>query len=257
MLILINDQWMSKNEANINIFSESVMYGFGLFETLRTYREKRIPFLDKHISRLIKSAFEIELSVKYSADQIKNMVKKIVYKSEFELQRIRIMLIENKVIISSEELIIDKKIYNGVKINTVHLTRSLPHLKSNSYLECYLSYIKATQLGYFEALLLDEAEHIYEGSRSNIFWFEDKILCTRYDKVLPGIMRDFIINSSPFQICYKQIELKTLLKKNEMFLTNSIVGIVPIIKIDKNMIGSGRCGILTKRLMNEYLIRLN
>ncbi len=229
MRILINDQWMSNEEANINIFSEAVMFGFGLFETLRTYDKKNIPFLNQHISRLLKSAAEIDLPVKYSKNQIKEMVQKMANKSEFNLQRIKIMLIPEKLVINSDEFIIDQNIYNGVKIKTIQQTRSLPHLKSISYLECYYSYKKVTRQGYFDALLIDEKKNIYEGSRSNIFWFEGEILCTRNDKILPGIMRKFIIDNSSFQISYKHIDLKDLLKKDEIFLTNSIVGIVPII----------------------------
>lgn len=257
MLILINDQWVSKEEANINIFSEAVMYGFGLFETMRTYDKKEVPFLDQHINRLLKSASEIDLSVNYSTDKMKEMIRKVVNKSEYELQRIKIILVPEKLIISSDELIINKNIYDGVKLNTIQQIRSLPHLKSISYLDCYHSYKKITKRGYFDALLMDEKENVYEGSRSNIFWFEDEKLCTCKEKVLHGIMRDFIIDISPFQIILKNIELSDLLKKDEIFLTNSIVGIVPVININENEIGSGKCGVLTNRLIAEYSNRLN
>ena len=79
-------------------------------------------------------------------------------------------------------------------------TRSLPEVKSISYIASYLSHKRAEKKGYFDAILIDKNEEIYEGAYSNLFWFEKDTLCTRKDEILLGITRDTIFRISPFKI---------------------------------------------------------
>ena len=91
--------------------------------------------------------------------------------------------------------------------------------------------------------LIDKNKEVYEGAYSNMFWFEGNSLCTRKEDVLPGITRKVVLELSPYKIKYKKIKLKDLLKKKEIFITQSVKGIVPIVKIDSDLI-SGTCLIL-------------
>lgn len=116
----------------------------------------------------------------------------------------------------------------------------------------FLSHEQATKQGFSEAILIDKTGEIYEGAYSNIFWFEKNMLCTRKKDVLPGITREVILEISPFKIKFKKIKIKDLLKKSEIFLTSSLRGIVPIIKIDKTLIGKGKSGPNTQKLIEIF-----
>jgi branched-chain amino acid aminotransferase len=252
MLILINNKFVSKKNAKISILSESFMYGYGVFETLRTYGNKKIFKEKEHLNRLFNSAKKIDLKIKHSKSQISEMLTKIVKKHTNKAQRIKIIAIKEGTILISTSIKIDKKIYKGVNCQTVQIHRALPEVKSLSYLASYYSEKIAEKTKCYEAIFTDKKGYIYEGARSNIFWFEKDILCTRKDNVLQGITAQEIIKISPFKTKFKKIKLNSLLQKKEIFLTQSIKGVVPVTKIDNKKIGTGKPGEKTKKIMELF-----
>jgi len=251
MTIMINGKLVAKSHAKIPVWS-SFGRGYGIFETLRTYGDKKVFQTKEHINRLFDSAKKIDLKLKYSKKQIQKMLEVVAQKSPHKSQIIKIMAIENYLILISNPLKLDKKIYEGVKCMSEEAIRSLPEVKSISYIASYLSHERAKKKGYFDAILTDKNEEVYEGAYSNLFWFEGQTLCTRKDEVLPGITRDTIFKISPFKIKFKKIKLSQLKKKKEVFLTTSVKGIVPIVQIDKTKIGNGKPGENTKLLMKKF-----
>lgn len=246
-LILINNKFIPAKQAKISVLSEAFMYGYGVFETLRTFN-KKIVKANEHINRLFNSAKKIELKIKYKKSKILKMLIKIVKKSPYKNQRIKIIAVKEGIIVTSQKLAINKVIYKGVAVKTINIRRSLPEIKSISYLESYFAHQQAVRDGSFEAILTDKKNEIYEGAYSNIFWFEGDTLCTRKDHVLAGITAQTVIKNSPFKIKFKKITLKKLLRCSEIFLTQTTTGIVPITKINNQKIGTGEVGLLTKKL---------
>jgi len=249
---MINNRMVEEKEAMVNIISDAVMYGAGVFETMRTTVSRMVFGLDDHLERLFSSAENIELPLKYSREEVCNMVKTVVETSEHNLQRLKIVVTPDDCIVISSKLDLDLTSSNGVRVMSVVQQRSLPAVKSLSYLECYLSYQKAMKHGFFEALLTNEVGEVYEGSRSNLFWINDDILYTRKGEVLPGITRKTIIEISPIPVKYDTIMLGALKRADEVFQTGSISGIVPIVHIDEEKIGDGTPGKHTKELKKIY-----
>jgi len=252
MLILINDKWIEKDEAKVDLFSDALMFGFGVFETLRTYEGKKLFLLDEHIDRLTNSLQQIRLELNYSRNEIKKMVQKVVGESENDLQRIKIITIPEKLIVVSSKLEINQKVYQGASVMSIQGKRSLPHIKSTSYLDCYLGYQRAIEAGFNEAIFIDKHNYVLEGTRSNMFWFDDEMLCTRENDILPGIIRSFIIENSSFKFKYQNIKIDELKNKDEIFITNSVLGVVPVIKIDDKTVKNGKSGQRTNKLMNIF-----
>jgi branched-chain amino acid aminotransferase len=247
MLVLINNEFVAEKKASLPL-TQSILWGFGIFETLRTYRNRAFFRIEDHMSRLFDSAEQIGLAIPYGKEEILEMLKKIARRSAHEIQRIKIVAIPECIIITSTEYEESKEIYNGVECLSVICQRSLPQIKSISYLPSIVSHNKAEQEGCFDAILLDNSGEVYEGAFSNIFWFEDDILCTRKDKVLPGIMRKVILEISPFEMEYKTIRIQDLYEMREIFLTSSVKGIVPVVGIDRRQIGDGVPGKNTAQL---------
>jgi len=256
MQILFNNKFIKENEAKISMLSESFMHGYGVFETLRTY-EKKIFKLKEHIDRLLKSAKHIELEINFSKKEIIEMTEKISQKSPHKNQKIKIIAIKEGILIQSTKLSYSQKIIEkGVKCKTIKLERSIPEIKSISYIESKLSHKKAKKENYYEAILIGKNKEVYEGAYSNIFWIEkekEKIfLCTRKEGILQGITRQTIIKISPYPIRYKNIKINELLKKPEVFLSQTLKGIVPITQIDKTKIGNGEPGKHTKEIIELF-----
>lgn len=236
----MSDAWIS--------LIQNVLRGDGIFETFRTYGNRRFFKIEDHLDRLFSSAEKMEIDINYTREEILAMLEKISRESPHELQRIKIAAYPGLLIIISEEFIENKEIYNGVKCISVVCQRFMPEIKSTSYMPSMWSHKQAEKAGCFEAILVDDEGEVFEGAFSNIFWFEGDTLCTRKDKVLPGIMRKAILEISPFKVEFKIINIQDLYNMREVFLTLSVRGIVSIVGIDGKQIGSGAPGCNTTKL---------
>ncbi len=250
-IVLKNNKLIPARKANVSIFSE-IIRGYGIFETLRTFGDKEILHQKQHAKRLLASAKKIELKIGYSEKEIQKMLTRVAKKSPHKNQVIKIIAIPEELFITSVPLKIDKKIYEGVCCKSVSCIRNMPEVKSVSYLGSFLSNKRAKEAGCFAAILTDKKGEVYECDYSNIFWFEGNTLCTRKDQILPGIVRAEIIKKSPFKVKFKTIKIDELKRKKEVFLTNSLKGIVPITRIDKKTIGEGIPGKNTKILIEKF-----
>ncbi len=252
MITLINNHVTNEPDVRVDLFSEAIMFGFGLFETFRTYSKRGFFRLDDHIDRLMESAARIRLDIHYSAGQIKNMVEKVASQSQHEVQRFKILAIPGQLIITSSALVLDLSIYEGVSMKSVTQQRSLPEIKSTSYLDCLLSYKIAQEAGFYDALLVNNQGIATEGSRCNVFWVENGSVFTKENDVLPGITRNVIVEDLSLNVKFKSIHLKDLLKADEVNLSNSVIGVVPVTKVDQSPINDGQTGPFTKSMMREY-----
>ena len=252
MLLMINNKFISRENATLPI-NQDILLGFGIFETVRTYRDRKFFKLEDHLDRLLTSAKKIGLDIKYNKKELLGMFRKIAKKSPYKEQRIKMVAIPGKIMVISIKLKKGKSIYQGINCLSIICQRSLPEIKSISHLPSLFSHNKAEQEGYFEAILTDEKGEVYEGSYCNIFWFEGDVLCTRKDKVLQGNTRKAVLEISPFKIKFKTISIKDLYKMKEVFTTSSILEIVPVIKIDNRKIGNGLPGKNTEKLTQAFL----
>ena len=147
---------------------------------------------------------------------------------------------------------LDPSIYNGVSVITFEASRANPEIKTTDYQSCLTAWRAAVDAGCFEAILIDHNGILYEGSRSNLFWVKDEKLFTRKEDVLPGITRQIIINHSSVSIQYKIISSMDLSNIDEIFLTNSGSGIIPVTSINDKNIGNGSVGTITRQLLSQY-----
>lgn len=231
--ILLNNKFVTEEQAKVSIFSP-ILRGFGVFETLRTFKNKNLFRPEEHISRLQNSADQIELELQYTPDQILQQLKQVIQKSSYNTQRIKILATPDTLIIFSEEL--EPQPTKPVDTISLVQTRSLPTIKSISYLDSYLANQKAKKQGATEAILTDEQGTVYEGAYSNIFWIKDNTLYTRNDHILPGITRKAVLEISHLPTKFTHIHINDLKKADEVFLTSSIKGITSIKKIDNTPI---------------------
>ena len=111
---------------------------------------------------------------------------------------------------------------------------------------------KANKKSCFEAILLDRNNYILEGSRSNVFWVISNSLFTRKNNVLPRITRRTIIENSPIPILFGKLNIFDINRVDELFLTNSGSGIIPVKKIDSIIINNGLPGPITVKLLELF-----
>ena len=248
---LINNQWESVPEKDLQPGSDSFAFGTGLYETFRTLNHKPV-FLEPHLDRLFKSAQAIDLTIASSQNKIVKMIARVVQQFDDPNQRVRILAVAEKIIIYTSSLNLDPSIYKGVSTITVPALRKTPEIKTTDYTTCLEAYKIAENNDCFETILLDKNNQVLEGSRSNVFWIQGEKLFTRDGDVLPGVTRQTVISRSPFSIFYEQLNQLDFDQVNEIFLTNSGSGIIPVVKVNSIQIGTGKPGPITVELLKVY-----
>tara|TARA_Y100001001_G_scaffold70944_1_gene68941 strand:- start:946 stop:1728 length:783 start_codon:yes stop_codon:yes gene_type:complete len=248
---LINNQWESIPEKDLQPGSDSFAFGTGLYETFRTLNHKPV-FLEPHLDRLFKSAQAIDLRIAFSQNEIVKMIARVVQQFDDPNQRARILAVAEKIIIYTSSLNLDPSIYKGVSTITVPALRKTPEIKTTDYTTCLEAYKIAENNDCFETILLDKNNQVLEGSRSNVFWIQGEKLFTRDGDVLPGVTRQTVISRSPFSIFYEQLNQLDFDQVNEIFLTNSGSGIIPVVKVNSIQIGTGKPGPITVELLKLY-----
>lgn len=248
---LINNCWTEVEGPSLLIGGEQFAFGRGFYETLRTQNFRPI-FLSQHLDRLFSAAERTGLIIQYTRLEIHSMLSTVIQDCPFSDQRVRIIAVPDNLILYTSPLNLDVTIYNGVSAITVSVTRIHPSLKTTEYQDCYQAWLQAQSQECFEALLTDKTGTVFEGSRSNIFWVRGENIFTRKDDVLPGITRDIILQNSPFPVFFSSVSVPDLIQMDEVFITNSGSGIVPVIRINAQKIGAGLCGPVSQASMDQY-----
>ena len=251
MIYLWNGKETSVEDANISFFSPAVQYGFGAYEAMRTY-DGEVFKLEEHMDRLMRSSAMIGLKLPHSLSQIEAWVTEAVSKVIGEV-RVSVVVVPEGVMVGAEKLEIDPEIYSGVALKSVFRPRSNPELKTlSSRLDGYIAQQMAERDEFFSAVLTDAEGQVTECARANIFWFDGDKLSTRDDGVLKGVTRDLVLEKSCFPLKLQSCSLRELCKSEEVFLTCTSMGIVPVIRIDDIEIGEGVVGERTKKLIKIF-----
>jgi len=132
-----------------------------------------------------------------------------------------------------------------------------PMAKTGNYLNSILGLIEAKNLQAFDAVLLDHDDYVYEGTTNNLWIVKNNQVFTPpiSRAILNGITRQFILSfqSQNFKMNEKDFLVDELLSADEVFLTSSLKEIVPITKINNQLISNGLPGKITKEIHSIYL----
>ncbi len=266
MQIFINGKFYNKKDATISVFDHGFLYGDGIFETLRAYNGKVFK-IDEHIERLFHSAKLINLKIPLTKPEIKEATYLAIRKNRLNDAYVRITIsrgegklgylskcVPNIVIMAKKFIPYQKRMYeDGVSAATYNAERILPEVKSTSCLPLVVARIKTK--GYFEAFLVDSNGNITEGTVSNVFFVKGNILYTPKENILWGVTRGIIEKTAKkagIQIKEAIINKSSIYSFKECFLANTLVELMPVVKINNKKVGNGLPGPITKRLIGEF-----
>ncbi|MBU0728062.1 aminotransferase class IV [Patescibacteria group bacterium] len=252
MIISIDGKIVEEKKAKFPVTSEAFLFGYAVFETIRTYN-KKVFRLDDHLARLYMSADVIGFKPKWTLSKTFKEVCKVLEKSKWSEAKIRVILTKNNLIVMMEQLkkkpeVMYKK---GVKLVSFHGKRNIPHAKKLSDAFCYLAKQHALNCGAYEALLVDSRTYIRECAYANIFWVSGGVVHSTNKEILFGITRETVVELAG-ECVFKGIKYKSLLNADEIFITQTTSGILPVVEVDGRKIGTGRPGPVTKNLMKKF-----
>lgn len=249
--VLLNGEWATVPTEKLQFGTSSFGFQSGLYETLRTL-DYRPVFLSVHLERLFTSAKKIGLEIEHTQQELTKMTTKAIQAFDDPNQRVRILATPENLIIYTSKLNLNMSIYGGISVLTVLAKRFSPDIKTTDYETCLSAWKKAQKQNCFEAVLVNKNGDIFEGSRSNIFWVREGRIVTREKEVLPGVTRQTLLTKSPFSIIFGKLNKTDFRKIDELFITNSGSGIVPVTRVNDKNVGSGKVGKTTNKLLELY-----
>ena len=255
-IIYLDGEWIKASEAKIDLFSQTLHYGSGVFEGIRAYDSAVGPNVFKakeHYERLKYSASKMSIVLDYSVDELINLTYELLEKNKIANAYIRplVYLGANMKLESSLETHImlsawEWPPYSGDKPLKVMLSsferpnpKSIPidAKVSGSYTNSILATNEAKLKGYDEALLTDSNGFIAEGPGANFFFVKDDVLYTPpLGNILPGITRATIIEYAMelgYPVIEKHFKLDELKEADVAFFTGTATEIASIKSINE------------------------
>ena len=275
-IIYFNGHLVPRAEAKLSPFDHGFLYGYGLFETMRAY-EGHIFRLDRHLTRLRCSAESLGLRPKLDAFDLENACVETLQANKLKDARLRLTITAGEgdmtpdlntcsnltVLVATRNFVPlpPERYEQGFKAALSFLRRDsqspLSRLKCTCYVSNILARMEAKAAGCDEAIMLNELGYIAEGSTANIFLVSEGKLSTPSleSGILPGITREAVLEIARdlnIKTVERQVELRELSRAEEAFVTNSIIEVMPLTRLNGEPIGTGKPGKLTRNLMAAY-----
>ncbi|MBU3110383.1 aminotransferase class IV [Clostridium lacusfryxellense] len=252
-MILING---NLNEDKISLDS-GFFFGRGVFETLLVKEEPIL--LVEHLQRLNGGLTTLGINKKITLAEIYNATKKLDCKNCV----LKIMVSDKNTIFTTREISYKHSDYErGFSLGLSDVRRNafsnLTYVKSFNYVENIIERDKIIKKGYNEAIFLNTEGFITEGAVSNIFFINNGVIFTPKIKcgLLPGILRGFIINNSlsmDLKVQEGEFTLDDLMEAEGVFITNSVMGIMKIRKIEDKVLTESTVVAAIKRYYDRYV----
>jgi branched-chain amino acid aminotransferase len=274
--VWINGKFFDPGRANISIFDRGFMYGDGLFETMRAYAGVVFK-LDGHIDRLYTSLGVLGIRKPCSKEVLKKAIYRTVKVNALKSAYIKVSVtrgqgrfgigykdefIPNAVIVAKDfegypEWMFDRGLSAAIAGIRQNERSVLSRVKSLNFLPYIIARFEAKDMGYDEAILVNTKGHVAEAATSNIFLVKNGALVTPslLDGILPGITRSTVIEIARklrLRVTQRAVLPGELASADEVFLTNSLAEILPVVKVGPGRIGRGSPGKLTRLLRVCY-----
>jgi branched-chain amino acid aminotransferase len=277
MKIYIDGKFFSERDAKVSVFDHGLLYGDGVFEGIRAYHG-RVFKLKEHIDRLWYSAKALLLDIPISKAEMTRAVVATCRKNKVRDGYIRLLVTRgigtlglnprtckrpSVIIIAGTIQLYPPELYRkGMEIVTVPTVRNLhsalnPAIKSLNYLNNILAKIEANNAGCEEAIMLNAEGYVAECTGDNLFIVKEGHLMTPplAAGALYGITRKTVMElaiDAGMKVSEPNLTRYDCFNADECFLTGSGAEIVPVVKIDGRVIGDGKPGVWTRKLVKEY-----
>ena len=229
--------------------TRSLFFGEGVFETFR-WKNQLPRHFNKHLERLRKGSELLRIPMPRN-EEILTSLDRAVSLSNSEDLYIKIALIskgdrvffknpdESSLLVMTRDYLKTKETVSVCVISQKRNPESvLIRHKTFNYLENIIGRREAIEKGYDEGLFLNTNDDLTEATSSNLFWARGKDLFTPATEsgLLPGITREIIIETAEklgFKINARKFDLSYLLNSDFAFLSNSLIGMTYVDKVNK------------------------
>lgn len=273
MKIFLDGLIVPETEAVVSVYDHGFLYGDGVYETMRSY-EGTVFMLSRHIERLKRSASLIRLDAP-KQEELTDAVYMTLEANNISDAYIRITLSRGKgpigldpglcgkhtLVVIAEPFreypvsCYDRGVYFILAKTRRNFAEAVdPKIKSLNFLNNILAKMEAKERGAYEAVMLNAAGFLAEGTICNIFFVRSGILCTPSVAagILDGITREIVIDlarSNGIKVEEGLFYPEDLLGASEVFFTNTTAEIMPVARVEDSEFSVGE---ITRTLNRLY-----
>jgi len=280
--IWMDGKMVEWRDAKIHVLTHTLHYGCGAFEGVRAYKTDKgtaIFRLREHTERLFNSAKILRMPMPFKLDELMQAQIDVIKGNNLESGYLRplIWLGSEKMGVSPKGAKVHAMVAawpwgaylgedgmnRGIRVKTSSFTRhhvniTMTQAKSvSNYTNSILANLEATEDGYDEALLLDTAGFVSEGSGENVFVVKEGVVYTPdlSAGALNGITRKTvtaICKDLGLELKEKRITRDEIYIADEAFFTGTAAEVTPIRELDRVQIGEGTRGPITEKIQSAY-----
>lgn len=281
-LVSLNGQVLDQTSAVISAFDRGFLLGDGIFETLRATGTAPW-YLSRHLDRLRRATKRVGLAYPAALETWIDAILRQAAEQTPSDVALRMTITRggtapqplagipantaesptSTVVITVSDLpLVPAAAYEqGLSAHIASGIRNerglLTGIKSTSYMESIVALRDARQAGFDDAIFLDTQGFIAEATASNVFAIIDDVVVTPAitHGILPGITRAIVLELAQqlkIPAVERELNYQELINASEAFLTSSLRGIVPLVRVNDATIGRGTPDIMTHRIMAAY-----
>lgn len=277
LTININGEIYSPENAKISVFDRGFLFGDSIYEV--TYSKNRsFVFLDEHLDRLWNSAALIGMDIQISREELIDQILKTAKASNIDEAYVRVIITrgeseinlnpvghkQNLVIYIKPNIVYPQELYDrGLNLALAQRPRNDrrtldPNAKSGNYLNNVLAIQEAKKLNADDAIMANIDGEIAEGTTFNIWMVKDGKAVTPHPSsgLLKGITRQKVLDickTFDFPCEEGKITIDDLSGAQELFITSSTKGVMPVYKLDgKTYAETSAQRPVTQKLWEKY-----
>lgn len=260
--VVMNGERMPIEQAQVSIFNPAFLSSFGVYETIKVDQGRPF-YLEEHLRRLVKSAQVIDITLPIDVNTLADWFNLLMELDRQATWQCRVLALgvaqpDSNPIIAMKATPLPtyrQDLYQyGAEAVLYEGQRAIPTCKSLNMLVNYLAREKATRVKALEGLLHHNG-HLTEGSRSNLFAVrQGKLITPPESMVLQGITRDIILQvmqDTEYPVIEKPVSTD-LSQYEEFFISSTSMHVMPITKINGQLIGNGQVGPVTQLAMTKF-----
>jgi len=263
MKVYSNGELISR-EAISEVFEPGFLFGWGVFEPLRTYKGA-LPFLNEHLLRLDKG-LEL-LGLEKVALDWKKIICELLSENKLEDAYVRITAYKKRkgtgILIYADTFTYytretyEKGFSSLISPYRRHADEVSSSIKSLSYLQNRLSWLAAQKAKKDEALVVNQDDFMVGGSRSNVFIVEgDQVLTPSLESgAFDGVTRRAvmkIIRDMDLTVKEERMKIGEITTCTEAFITSTLMEVMPLVECEEKPVGNGKPGKTTLKILSEY-----
>jgi len=277
LTIFLDGKFVPEADAKVSVFDHGLLYGDGIFEGIRFYNG-RVFRLEEHLERLWDSARSICLEIPLDRAVMTEALLETIRQNGLNEGYIRLIVTRgvgnlglnpvqckrpSVIIIATTIALYPKEMYeSGLTVVTCATRRTNaaalnPAVKSLNYLNNVMARIEANLAGADEALMLNDAGNVAECTADNVFIIKRGQIFTPpiAAGALRGITRSVVFDIAAelgLKVTETDITRHDVFVADECFLTGTAAELIPVIKADGRMIGNGKPGSITLRMIGRF-----